>query len=238
MEMMTVHSFESLAALDGPGVRLGIFLTGCPLRCAYCHNPDTWDKGNGTDYSLPQILEKIKRYVPYFGNTGGVTFSGGEPLLWAKPLSELAESLKKEQIHMAIDTAGSLLNDDVKSLLSQKPLLLLDIKMPDEDRYKKYIKGSLKNTLDFLEYANEAGCEIWLRYVVVPTINDREKDVEDICKIGRRFSNVTKIELLPYHTLGVSKYEKLNIPYTLKNINPPSAEQMEQLQRIVDKYFG
>ena len=235
--LITVHSFESLAALDGPGVRLGVFLTGCPLRCAYCHNPDTWDKNNGTKFTSRQLVEKIERYVPYFGNIGGVTFSGGEPLLWAKELNEIAQELEKQQIHMTIDTAGSILNDEVRQLLEKRPLVLLDVKMPDEQRYNEYIKGSLRQTLDFLETADRYGCEIWLRYVVLPSINDSEKDVRDICEIGGRFRNVKKVELLPYHTLGVDKYEKLGLDYSLKHLQPPTPEEMHHLEKSVKEYY-
>ncbi|MPN16671.1 Pyruvate formate-lyase 1-activating enzyme [bioreactor metagenome] len=235
--MFKIHSFESLAALDGPGIRFAIFFHGCPLRCAYCHNPETWYCDSEYTLSEEELFNKIKRYVPYFGKNGGVKFSGGEPLLYAKELCPFMDRLQTENIHIALDTAGSIMNEDVKELLKKKPLVLLDIKMPDKERYDSYIGGSLTDTLLFLDYADKYGCDIWIRYVVVPTINDSIEDIDKIIKYVKDKPNVKKLTLLPYHTLGVGKYEKLQLEYRLKDIEVPSKEKMTQLEDYVKVHF-
>lgn len=234
---LKVHSFATLSAVDGPGIRCTVFLSGCELRCAYCHNPDTWDEKNSTAYTIDALLFKMLRYVPYFGEKGGVTLSGGEPFLQAEPLLDLIKELRLRDIHVAIDTAGSVLNDYVVEILKTKPLLLLDLKMPDEERYEKYIGGKLIDAVKTLEIADAFGCEIWMRYVVIPTINDSEQDIMSIVNIANRYKNVTNITLLPYHTMGVSKYEALGIKYRFGNITPPTDEQIKLLNDIVAKNF-
>lgn len=236
MELI-VHSLESMAAADGPGVRYGIFLAGCPLRCVYCHNPDTWDASNGQRYSIARLMEKIKRYRPYFKDKGGVTVSGGEPLLQAAAVAELADMLGREGINLAVDTSGSVINDDVKKLLSYRPLLLTDIKMPDEDRYRQYTGGSLQTNQRFLSLAQARGCDVWIRYVVVKGINDSINDIKQICRLAGGFDNVKKIELLPYHNMGRSKYEKLGLPYSLSDKNIPDSRQMQRLETAVKENF-
>lgn len=234
---LKVHSIATLSTVDGPGVRCTVFLAGCPLRCAYCHNPDTWDAKNSTDYTAEELFAKIMRYASYFGKDGGVTFSGGEPLLQAEALLELIKKLQEKGIHIAIDTAGCILNGFVEEILKLKPLLLLDVKMPDETRYAQHIGGTLKSALRTLTLAEQFGCEVWIRYVVVPTINDSPEDILSITELANQHQNVTNLSLLPYHTMGVSKYEALGIPYSLKHIEPPTAEQMQPLEAIVKKHF-
>lgn len=232
-----VHSFESLAALDGPGIRLAVFLAGCPLRCVYCHNPETWLQEKAESYTAETLHKKALRYVPYFADNGGVTLSGGEPLLQAEAILPLVEMLQNSDIRVALDTAGSLYNSSVDALLRKKPMLLLDIKMPDEVRYKKYTGGQLCTTLQVLEKANEYGCEVWLRYVVVPGLNDAAQDVQMVIDTAKRYPCVNNINLLPYHTLGVGKYKALGIPYPLADTLPPSEEKMAYLQGLVDTGF-
>lgn len=236
--IIKIHSFESLAALDGPGLRLAVFLTGCPLRCAYCHNPDTWASEKYIPFTENQLMEKILRYRTYFKNNGGVTFTGGEPLLQAQELLPVVEKLKKENIHIVFDTAGSVANPAVEEILSHRPMLLTDIKMPDEERYKKYIKGSLATTLKFLDMAQQNNCETWLRYVVVPGINDSADDIKKIVTLANRYTCVKKVSLLAYHTMGLEKYNQLGLEYTLKHVKAPTQKHMQQLQEIVDRYFS
>lgn len=231
--ILKVHSFESMAALDGPGLRYAIFLGGCPLRCAYCHNPDTWSMANTTEYTVEQLVAKAVRFKPYFKANGGITITGGEPLMQVKAVTHLAKALMNQQLNVAIDTAGSIFNDDVKKLLDLKPILLLDIKMTDEKRFKKYTGGSLETTLSFLEYANKAGCSIWLRYVTVPTINDSDSDIIALANLANKYENVNNITLLPYHKMGIPKYEGLGIPYTLHSIEPPTPQHMEHLNAVL-----
>ena len=235
--MFKIHSFESLAALDGPGIRYAIFFHGCPLRCAYCHNPETWHCESKFTLSEDELFDKIMSYVPYFKKNGGVTFSGGEPLLYAKKLCSLTDRLMAENISVALDTSGSLMNDDIKSLLKKKPLILLDIKMPDKERYDKYIGGCLTDALLFLDLADQYGCEIWIRYVVVPTINDKIEDVDKIIKFVKNKENVKKITLLPYHTMGTEKYKNIGLKYSLEGIEAPTKETMDKLNEYVKENF-
>lgn len=237
MELL-VHSFESLAAVDGPGLRFAVFLAGCPLRCAYCHNPDTWTQNAAEPYTAEALCQKILRYRPYFGAHGGVTFSGGEPLMQAKALLPLLRLLHENGVPVAIDTAGSVYNDEVQAVLEETPLLLLDIKMPDEARYRRHIGGSLARVLQVLEQAEKAGCNMWLRYVVVPKINDSDDDVRAIVSIANAHKRVEKIELLAYHTLGVSKYEALGLAYPLADVQPPTQIHMIHLRALVDAEFS
>lgn len=232
-----VHSIESMATVDGPGVRYGIFLAGCPLRCAYCHNPDTWDRSNGQRYTPQQLADKVKRYRSYFKDKGGVTISGGEPLLQAGRLTELVRLLQAENINVALDTAGSIINEDVKQLLVLRPLLLTDIKMPDEERYKKYIGAELKTNQEFLSLARHYGCDVWVRYVVVKGVNDSLRDIKKICRMASAYPNIKKIQLLAYHNMGRGKYKKLGISYTLSEDNVPSRRQMAELESIVNDNF-
>ncbi|MEG2930279.1 MAG: pyruvate formate-lyase-activating protein [Ruthenibacterium sp.] len=234
---LQVHSFESLAAVDGPGLRFAIFFAGCPLRCAYCHNPDTWTQGGATPYTAAALCQKALRYKTYFGRDGGVTLSGGEPLMQARALLPLVQKLHAAGVHVAIDTAGSLYNSDVQAILEEKPMLLLDVKMPDAARYAQYTGGELATTLRVLAAAEKTGCETWLRYVVVPGINDSEADVRAIADIGNAHANVTQITLLAYHTLGVHKYEALGLAYPLAGVQPPSQQSMEHLRAVVDAAF-
>lgn len=220
-----VHSIETLGGSDGPGIRMIVFLQGCDLRCVYCHNPDTWAKDSLKKISPEEILEKAKRYSTYFGENGGVTLSGGEPLLQLDFVLELFSLLKERGIGTAIDTAGVLLTDKEKmaKILKNTDVLMLDIKMPDEERYKEYIGGELKTTIDFLKFAGSIGCRIWIRYVVVPGLNDKEEDIDKLCHIIRDAEvPIERIELLPYHRMGISKYKELGISYRLEET--PSAD--------------
>lgn len=237
MNILQVHSFESLAAADGPGLRFAVFLAGCPLRCAYCHNPDTWRTESGTAYTAEEICAKAARYKPYYAQNGGVTVSGGEPLLQARAVSGLTAALQAKNIHVAIDTAGSLYNDEVEKLLQLKPMLLLDIKSPDEARYRDICGGELQTTLRVLQTAQRCGCEVWLRYVIVPQLTDSERDLRQVIALGNQYSCVSNITLLPYHTLGVYKYEALGIPYRLTGAVPPAPQDMQRLNNIVQQEF-
>ncbi len=251
-----VHSIETLGGSDGPGLRMVVFLQGCDLRCAYCHNPDTWVKGwtekvasekigsekvasekiGSKKLSSTEIVEKAKRYRTYFGENGGVTLSGGEPLLQLDFAIDLFRSLKENGIGTALDTAGVLLTDKgkISEVLKYTDVVLLDIKMPDEERYKEYIGGELKTTIDFLKFAGSLSCRIWIRYVVVPGLNDKVEDIDELCKIIREARVlVEKIELLPYHRMGVAKYKSLGIPYRLEYTANADNEFVNYLQQKI-----
>ncbi|MDE6767652.1 MAG: radical SAM protein, partial [Eubacterium sp.] len=211
-----IHSFESMAALDGDGIRYAVFFTGCPLRCAYCHNPDTWHK-SGSEWTTEDLVKKIKRYKPYFKKGGGVTFSGGEPLLNADFIIEAGKLLAEEGINYAVDTSGSVpLSDSVKAALDGADLVILDVKFFDEKSYKKYTKGNFENFIAIGRYCSERGIRLWLRTVGVPDINDNEESVKKYAEFSKQFK-FEKYELLAFHTMGIFKYENLGIDNPLKS---------------------
>lgn len=232
--MAKIHSFESLATLDGEGIRYGVFFTGCPLRCVYCHNPDTWFD-NGRDYTPEELVKKIKRYKPYFKNGGGVTFSGGEPLLNADFINKTAPLLKAEGIDYCLDTSGSVpLTDEVKTCIDNADMVILDIKFYNEESYKKYTKGNFENFVHIGRYCSETEKRLWLRTVIVPGINDSEEQIAEYAEFAKQFK-YEKYELLAFHTMGFFKYEKLGIENPLLDKQALSKERLLELQKIVDK---
>lgn len=228
-----IHSFESMAALDGDGIRYAVFFTGCPLRCAYCHNPDTWHK-SGKEWSSADLVNKIKRYKPYFKKGGGVTFSGGEPLLNADFIIETGKLLKKEGINYAVDTSGSVpLTDSVKKALDGADLVILDVKFYDKESYKKYTKGDFENFVAIGKYCTEKGIRLWLRTVVVPNINDNEESVRKYAEFSKQFQ-FEKYELLAFHTMGFFKYENLEIENPLIDTPALNHDRLKELQMVLD----
>lgn len=231
--MANIHSFESLAALDGEGIRYDMFFTGCPLRCAYCHNPDTWYKSD-TDMTAQEVFKKIVRFKPYFKNGGGVTFSGGEPLLNADFINELYPMLKGENIGYCLDTSGSiLLTDSVKTAVDNADMIILDIKFHNEADYKKYTKGNFENFMQLGRYCTEKNKRLWLRTVVVPGINDTQQDMDRYCTLVRDF-RFERYELLPFHTMGFFKYENLEIENPLKNTKAMDKDKLDALQNYIN----
>lgn len=232
--MANIHSFESLAALDGEGIRYDIFFTGCPLRCAYCHNPDTWYKSD-MDMSAQDVFKKIVRFKPYFKNGGGVTFSGGEPLLNADFINELYPMLKSEGIGYCLDTSGSVvLTDSVKTAIDNADMIILDIKFHNEKDYKKYTKGNFDNFMQIGGYCTEKNKRLWLRTVVVPGINDTQQDMDRYCTLVRDF-RFEKYELLPFHTMGFFKYDNLEIENPLKNTKAMNKDKLDALQNYINR---
>ena len=230
-----IHSYESLAAVDGEGLRFCVFLAGCPLRCIYCHNPDTWDK-NGKKVSAEELIQKLKRYRSYFGEKGGVTFSGGEPLQQAEFLVEMKELLLREKIGYVIDTSGSvLLTDSVKEVLSGSQEVLLDLKFWDDASYRSFTGGSIDNTLKTLDYLESINKPTVIRTVIVPGINDTEQALSRYFSMikGKKF--VKRYELLGFHTMGFFKYNNLGIDNPLKEIKSMDMERLKQLQLFVNK---
>ncbi len=234
-----IHSFESFGTVDGPGIRFVVFLQGCPLRCQYCHNPDTWGAG-GTEYSVDDVANRVLRYKNYFGEKGGVTVSGGEPLLQIDFVTELFKILKKKGIHTCIDTSGITFNTDNdqsvarhEELLKVTDLVLLDIKHIDDEACKKLTGQSNKNTLAFAKFLSDHNTPMWIRQVLVPSITDNEDDLRRTRAFIESLSNVQKVEVLPYHSLGVVKYEKLGMEYPLKDMQPPKKERVLFAKRIL-----
>ncbi len=230
-----IHSFESLAAVDGEGLRYAVFLAGCPLRCAYCHNPDTWKK-QGREMDGEALVRKLARYKPYFGEDGGVTFSGGEPLLQAEFLRDMMSSLAREEIGYVIDTSGGVpLTDAVREVLGGAQSVLLDLKFPDEEAYRRYTGHGIGETMEMLAYLDSIGKKTRIRTVVVPGLNDSEEILRKYAELVKPFSCVDRYELLGFHTMGFFKYEKLGLENPMKDIPPMDRDRLDRLQTFVNE---
>ena len=227
-----VHSFETLGTLDGPGVRFVVFLTGCPLRCLYCHNPDTWDLSSGKEMSSVEIVEKAKRYKPYFASSGGITISGGEPMMQPEFVADIFRQCKSEGISTCLDTSGALLNKSVKACLDFTDLVMLDVKHTDAQKYKELTGGSLESNRAFLDYCKSKQIPLWIRQVILPGWTSAVEDMDSLLSYIEG-ANVKKIELLPYHTLGVHKWKAQGLEYRLEGLEPPMNELMETLLKKV-----
>lgn len=229
-----IHSFESLGAVDGPGVRFVIFMQGCSLKCKYCQNRDTWNIHGGEEYSVDEILEKILRYKNYFGSNGGVTISGGEPLLQAKFLIELFTKLKEHNIHTCIDTSGSFdLSYDIKKLINLTDLFLLDIKCINDEKCIELTAISNKKELNFAKYLSDNNKPLWIRQVLVPGITDDEQDLLKLKEFISSLKTVEKVEILPYHDLGKFKWEKLDLKYPLEGYRTASNKDVKRAKDIL-----
>lgn len=231
-----IHSFETLGTVDGPGIRFVIFMQGCPLKCQYCHNRDTWEFENGQNYTIDEIYKKILRSKPYFeASNGGVTISGGEPLMQAPFILELFKKLKKQNIHTTIDTAGSIpINDTIKMLLQYTDLVLLDIKHINNEKCIKLTGHTNTNTLDFARYLNEQKIPTWITQVIIPGITDNPNDLQQEKEFLKQFTNIEKIRLLPYHSLGKFKWEEMDLDYPLKDVRDATMEDIEKAKKILD----
>lgn len=230
-----IHSLESLGTLDGPGIRFVVFMQGCPLRCQFCHNPDTWYVSKGMEYTSDSLMEEILKYKSYMDySNGGVTFTGGEPLLQADFLLELGKRCKENGISVALDTSGFILNDSVKELLEYTDLVLLDIKNFDPLVYKTVTGVSLSPTLKFLDYLKEKDISTWVRYVVVPELTDNLDSVRKLSNHLDAYPNVKKIELLGFHKMGEYKWKELGMEYKLGDTSEPSKELMEEVKGILE----
>ncbi len=227
-----IHSFQSLGTVDGPGVRCVVFMQGCPLRCACCHNPDTWDFYGGEETGTEALVEKILRFKSYISN-GGVTVSGGEPLMQAKFVAELFKKLKALGIHTALDTSGCVFNDDTEELLKYTDLVLLDHKYANAEDYIKYTKCDIARVERFLDELEKRNIETWLRRVIIPGLNDDEASAYQFKSAVQKYKCVTKTELLPFRKLCIEKYEALGIPYELENTPEANAETIERLCKII-----
>lgn len=235
---MRIHSFESLAARDGEGLRYALFLAGCPLRCVYCHNPDTWERCAGTDYAPEALLSKIRRYKPYFlAGGGGVTFSGGEPLLQSEQIVALGKLLKAEGIGYAIDTSGCVpLSEAVCEAIRLADQVILDIKFFTEEDYRRYTGGSLSLVLEFLSYLVKEKKRITLRTVIVPSLNDTRETLDAYLSVLSPYLGaVERYELLPFHTMGFFKYERLGIPNPLADLSALPPERMDELKKYASE---
>lgn len=229
-----VHSIESFSTVDGPGIRFVLFLQGCHLQCKYCHNRDTWDVNGGEFKSLDDIFDKIMRYKNYIYPNGGVTMTGGEPLLQSKFIFELFKKLKKEGIHTCIDTSGSLpLTDDIKNVLSVTDLVLLDIKHIDDAKCKELVGVSNKLELNFAKYLSDNNIPIWIRQVLVPGYTDDENDLLKLRDFLNTLKTVEKVEILPYHNMGEFKWKKLGFSYPLEGVRQADQADVDRAKKIL-----
>lgn len=224
-----INSIESMGTLDGPGVRCVIFFQGCPLRCKYCHNPETWGSG-GKEYSSDKLFSEVLKFKNYFGNKGGVTLSGGEPLMQADFLLEFCQRCKNEGINIALDTSGCLFNEKVMEILKYVDLVILDVKHWNAEEYEKLTGGKIYTTLEFLDYVNGKN-KIWVRQVVFPWTTTI--DMDELVKIlaGKV---IEKVELLAFHNMAAEKWEKLGLKYEFTNVENVTSEKLNEMQRELD----
>ncbi len=237
-----IHSLESFGTVDGPGTRFVVFVQGCPMRCAYCHNPDTWEMNGGTLMEPSYIIEQYERNSPFYANGGGITVTGGEPLMQIDFLIELFTLAKEKNIHTCIDTSGIAYNTDnidlikkMDRLMELTDLVMLDIKHIDPEKHKDLVKQPNHNILKFAAYLDEKGVDMWIRHVVVPGYTDEDKHLFDLGYFIGQFSNLKALDVLPYHTMGENKYEKLGMEYRLKGV--PAMDKgklVDKKQAILD----
>ena len=234
-----IHSTESFGAADGPGVRFIVFMQGCHMRCRYCHNPDTWKMDGGDEVAADEILKRALRFKPYWGKDGGITISGGEPLLQIDFVIELFKKAKELGINTCIDTAGNPFTKEepffskFEELMKYTDLLLLDLKEINPARHKDLTGFDNSNIIEMAKYLSEINKPVWIRHVLVPEHSDFNEDLDALGDFIDTLSNVDRVEILPYHTLGKFKWENLGIPYTLESISPPSAERIENAKNRI-----
>ena len=229
-----LDSIETMGLVDGPGVRVVVFMQGCPLRCIFCHNPETWHINDNYTITPDELVKTILKYKNYFGDNGGVTFSGGEPLTQRDFLLETLKLCKKEKIHTCLDTSG--VGKNYEELLPYVDLVIMDIKALEKDKYKE-ITGynNIDISLNFLDECQKQNKKMWLRQVIIPGVNDNEEYILSLKEFISKLKNIEKVELLPYHTYGVSKYKKLNIPYKLGDTKDMDIKKCQELEKLLLK---
>ena len=237
-----IHSFETFGTVDGPGIRFVVFMQGCNFRCKFCHNPDTWFKNGGKEYTPDVIMEQIKKYKVYYDNSnGGITVSGGEPLLQIEFVTELFKLAKDNNIHTALDTAGDmdiLDEESVKKLdklMKYTDLVLLDIKEIDETKHKELTGKSNRNTLLFAEYLNKNNVPVVIRYVYIKGINDSEDTLRGLKEIKQKMNNVQEIDVLGYHKMGEYKWKELGVKNEFEMLNPPTADEVKRIKEYLNE---
>ncbi|MDD6826433.1 MAG: pyruvate formate-lyase-activating protein [Oscillospiraceae bacterium] len=241
-----IHSLESFGAADGPGVRFVVFLKGCDMRCKYCHNPDSWASAGGEEWTAEDLFNKVKKYKPYWGKDGGITVSGGEPLLQIDFLIEFFKLAKKEGIHTTIDTSGNPFTREepffskFNELMKYTDLLLLDIKEINPERHFELTRQKNENILELAKYLSDIEKPVWIRHVLVPENSDFDEDLDALGEFIAGLKNVQRVDVLPYHTLGVFKWENLGIKYALEGISSPDDDRIENANRRlrVSEYSG
>lgn len=232
-----IHSIETCGTVDGPGIRYIIFFQGCPLRCQYCHNPDTWELSGGTEKEINDLFQDIVKYKSFMKYSGGgITASGGEPLLQAEFLEQLFKKCKNEGINTALDTSGFIFNNQSKNVLSYTDLVLLDIKSFSQETFKAVTSQNLDNTLKFCDYLNEKNIDTWVRFVLVPGLTDDIESIKSMAEYISAHKNIKRVDVLPFHKLGEYKWETLDYNYKLAETNPPSIEKLNEVKNIFRNY--
>ena len=234
-----IHSIETFGSVDGPGVRYIIFLQGCKMRCKYCHNPETWATGCGEEKTAVEALSAAMRYKNYWRNNGGITVSGGEPLLQIEFVTELFKLAKEKGVSTVIDTSGEPFTMEepfiskFDELMKYTDLFLVDIKHIDSGKHRQLTGHSNENILKMAAYLSEKGSKMWIRHVLVPGYTDDEKDLGNLGKFIKSLNTVERFEILPYHTLGLFKWDKLGINYSLKEVKPPTKEEIDRAKKLI-----
>jgi pyruvate formate lyase activating enzyme len=234
--MLRVHSLETFGTHEGPGIRLVVFLQGCHFRCLYCHNPDTWALDGGKEYTIDDILKKAIDEKPYFGNKGGITVSGGEPLIQREEVLKLFKQAHENNINTALDTNGSILDEKTKHLLEETDLVLLDIKQIDDAAHKKLTGVSNYVPLQFADYLESIRKKFWVRYVLVPGYTSQKRFITNLGKRLSQYKSLERVEILPYHTYGAYKYKELGLDYALSKVKPPDADTIGEAQSILSQF--
>ena len=228
-----VHSIQSMGTLDGPGVRFVVFMQGCPLRCGCCHNPDTWDLNGGKEYSTDELITRALRFREYFGEDGGITVSGGEPLLQTEFVKELFTLAHENGLNTCLDTSGCILNDKVRDLLTVCDRVLLDIKYTTDALYRENVGCSINTPLEFLDYLDQKGISTTLRQVIIPTKNDGDENIHALKKIATAHKVIDKVELLPFRKICQVKYDNIGLDFPFSSIPEPSKDQMTHLENLL-----
>lgn len=232
-----VHSVEPSAAVDGPGMRFALFVSGCQMRCLYCHNPDTWDRKAGTWRTVDDVIAEIARYKPFLKHGGGVTISGGEPLVQPVFVHEIFRRCKEElQLHTALDTNGLLAKNFTDDWFDVVDMVLLDIKQIDPERHKALTGTSNDRVLEFAKRLDAMKKPTWIRYVLVPGYTDGEEDVDKLAQFVATLSNVERLEILPFHKMGEYKWQDLGLQYELTDVRPPSDDIIERVKKQFESY--
>ncbi len=241
-----VHSTESFGSVDGPGIRFIVFMQGCRMRCEFCHNPDTWNMGGGNEMTTDDVLEMALQYREFWGEKGGITISGGEPLLQIDFIIELFQKAKAQGINTTIDTCGQPFTYDepffgrFEELMKVTDLLLMDIKHINSQKHKELTMWRNESIIDMTQYLSKIGQPIWVRHVLIPERTDYDHYLKELGDYIATLENVQKVEILPYHKMGIYKYQALGIPYKLEGIDPPTAERVENARKLLrcDEYKG
>lgn len=232
-----IHSIETFGTVDGPGIRCILFFQGCPLRCKYCHNRDTWDAKCGTEYTADELIEKAVKYKSYMNSSGGgITASGGEATLQPEFLAELFAKAKEQGIHTCLDTSGFVDIEKIEKVLDNTDLVLLDLKHMDDEKSKELTGVSTQKALKLAKHLESRNIPVWLRHVLVPGITDSEDNLAKIGEFAASLNNVQRLELLPYHSIGVHKWESMGVDYELKDVRDADQDDVKRASEIIERY--